>query len=112
MRALLLIQREEKEVKNKREDFSWRFVFTRYNARPLAAKAQGEQSRKAAKERKEVGNTGWRSLEGLYNAPLSQPRLQGDRNKKFFKIQIKQPISVGMCAEVKTLLIASVVNNS
>ena len=44
-------------------------------------------------------NIDWRGINDLYNAHLFDATVSTAKAEKFFKIQIKQPISVGMWAE-------------
>ena len=52
-----------------------------------------------ATHRKQNKNTDWRMIIDLYNAHLFDATVSAAKAEKFFKIQIKQPISVGMWAE-------------
>ena len=51
-----------------------------------------------ATQRKRIKNIDWRGKIDLYNAHLFDATAATAKAEKFFKIQIKQPISVGMWA--------------
>ena len=85
---------------------NWRKKFDLYNA-PSFEQAAGNNGGEAGQNQwvvitapvEIILNIDWRNKIDLYNAHLLAATAATAKAGKFFKIQIKQPISVGMWAE-------------
>ena len=78
---------------------NWRQKFDLYNARLSLLRQQVGWFLKAVKRLGFRENIDWREIFDLYNAHLFAATVATAKAEKFFKIQTKQSISVGMWAK-------------